>query len=295
MTRHPVHASVPARLARLARFRARLPRVLGAQVEAHAGKRGQSLTEFAITLPVILVIVLFGLDFGRVFLGWVTLTNAAREAANYAAMNPDAWGSRPSAAVQAEYARLVNAETAGANCTMPNPVPVPTFPSGTSLGSPAQVQITCVFHLITPLIGSIVGDLVSVTASSAYPVRSGIIEGIPTPSPAPSTSAAPSTSPAPSASAGASASPTATPGPSPTATASPAPTPTPMCTVPNLRTVKTNVAVATWTGAGFTAGNLIFSPLVGPGNNYTIKDQSLTQGTSVACTTSMVVYDKVQH
>jgi hypothetical protein len=34
---------------------------------------------------------------------------------------------------------------------------------------------------------------------------------------------------------------------------------------------------------------------VGPGNNYSIKDQSLTAGTSVACTSSMVVYDKNHH
>ena len=38
-----------------------------------------------------------------------------------------------------------------------------------------------------------------------------------------------------------------------------------------------------------------FSPLVGPNNNYSIKDQSRTSGTSVACSSSMVVYDKVQH
>src|SRR3954469_8162081 len=151
--------AVPRLLRRLP-LRVRLPEAVARPVRARAGHRGQSLSEFALTLPVVLLLVLFGLDFGRVFLGWVTLTNAAREAANFAAMNPTAWGLHPSATVQAEYARLVAAETTGANCTMPNPVPVPTFPNGTSLGSPANVQITCQFHLITPVIGNILGNLV---------------------------------------------------------------------------------------------------------------------------------------
>jgi Flp pilus assembly protein TadG len=261
-----------------------MPVVLRRHASSRRG-RGQSLTEFALTLPVVLVLVLFGLDFGRVFLGWVTLTNAAREAANFAAMNPSAWGTTPSAPIQAEYARLVAAETVGANCTMPSPVPSPTFPNGKGLGSPAVVQITCHFHLITPVISDIVGTAVSVTASSAFPVRAGLIEGLPTPSPSPS--ASPTTSP----SGGASSSPAASVTPAPSAT----PTPTPMCTVPNLKNLDTSVAPSTWTGAGFTAAQLIFSPLVGPNNNYRINDQSLTAGTSVACSSAMIAYDKVQH
>lgn len=260
----------------------RLPR-------SREGGRGQSLTEFALTLPVVLLLVLFGLDFGRVFLGWVTLTNAVREAANYAAMNPTAWSTPQNLTVQAEYARLVSSETSGANCTMPATVPAPTFPSGTSLGSPARVSITCHFSLITPVISAIVGNSIAVTATSAFPVRSGLISGIPTPSPSPSQ--APSVDP--SASAGASAAPSASP--SSSAIASPSPTPTPMCTVPNFWNQLTNSATSTWVGAGFTAQQLVFSPLVGPNNNYHIKDQSLTAGTSVACSSSMTVYDKVRH
>jgi Flp pilus assembly protein TadG len=263
-----------------------LPRRLS---HARADRRGQSLTEFALTLPVTLVLVLFGLDFGRVFLGWVTLTNATREAANFAAINPDAWGATPNFAVQAEYARLVNAETAGANCTMPSTIPDPTFPSGTSLGSPASVTITCRFHLITPVIGDIVGDVVAVTSTSAFPVRAGIIEGIPTPSPSPT----PTPSPAPTEE-GSSPSPTPTPTPSASPTDSPVPSPTPTCTVPNLYNVQTNSALHDWTTAGFTASQLVFSPLVGPGNNYKIKDQSLIAGSSVFCTSAMTVYDRVQ-
>ena len=141
--------------------------------------RGQGLVEFAITFPVVMLMVLFGVDFGRVFLGWVTLTNAVREAANFAAINPTAWGATGSATAQAEYERLIRAEAAAINCTLPATLPDPTFPNGTAIGSPAVVAITCDFGLITPLIGNIVGNPLDVSASASFPIRSGAIAGTP--------------------------------------------------------------------------------------------------------------------
>jgi Flp pilus assembly protein TadG len=137
--------------------------------------RGQSLVEFAIAFPVVMLMILFGIDFGRVFTGWVTLNNAIREAANFAAINPNAWGSPGSATAQAEFIRLVNAESANINCTLPNPLPVPTFPTGTDIGSPAVVSITCRFSLITPIVGNILGSQINVSASASFPIRSGLI------------------------------------------------------------------------------------------------------------------------
>src|SRR5688500_15784945 len=122
------------------------------------GRLGQSMAEFALTVPMALLMVLFGLDLGRVFLGWVTLNQAAREAANYAAMNPTAWTLPYNIAVQAEYTRLVTAEAADINCAMPVPIPAPAFPNGTNIGAPAVVELHCNFSLITPLIGILTGN-----------------------------------------------------------------------------------------------------------------------------------------
>ena len=60
-----------------------------------------------------------------------------------------------------------------------------------------------------------------------------------------------------------------------------------MCTVPNLKNADSSAATATWTSAGFVANHLTFNPLVPP--HYTIKNQSLTKNTSVACSASMTV------
>lgn len=47
-------------------------------------RKGQTLAEFAITLPILLLLVFGVIEFGRVFQAWVTLQNSARAAARYA-------------------------------------------------------------------------------------------------------------------------------------------------------------------------------------------------------------------
>src|SRR6185295_17072929 len=103
----------------------------------------------------------------------------------YAAMNPDAWSLPYNLTVQAEYTRLVQTEAASINCTLENPVSAPTFANGTSIGAPAAVKLTCGFSLITPFIGMLTGNPIPLTAYSAFPVRAGLIEGIPIPTDTP--------------------------------------------------------------------------------------------------------------
>jgi Flp pilus assembly protein TadG len=232
---------------------------------------GQSLVELALVLPLLMLLLLFGLDFGRVFLGYVNLNNSAKVAANFAAQNPTAWNAAPDAddlAVQAEYQRLVTTDATGTNCTLPSPIPTPTFPGGTGIGSPASVSITCVFTPMTPVIGDIVGDSLNVSASSAFPIRSGVIGGIPVAAVAPTPT------------------PTPTPAPTPTPVVGPSPTPVVMCTVPDLTNKRTNNAQGEWSRAGFT-GLLIFNPLVPP--DYSIGGQSVPSGSSVACGDNITV------
>jgi hypothetical protein len=249
------------------------------------GRLGQSLAEFAMTLPMALLMILFGLDFGRVFLGWVALNQAAREAANYAAMNPEAWTLPYNLTVQAEFARLVTTESSNINCTLQTPVPDPSFPDGTALGAPAVVQLDCRFALITPMIGLITGNPLPVSASSAFPIRSGNIEGVPAPSATPTATPSPSSTPAPTPTPDPGSTPSPTPDPGSTPTPTPVPTPA-MCTVVSLLNDQSNKAQSDWIDAGFT-GQVVFVPLVPP--NYRIQWQSETVGNSILCSSGITV------
>jgi Flp pilus assembly protein TadG len=277
-----------------------------------ARSRGQSMVELALIMPVVLVVILGGIDFGRIFLGWVDLHAMARHAADFAAANPEAWSTvDPDAAAQAEYLRQIQAEATDINCTVPS-VPTPSFPNGVDgtngLGVPVTVSISCSFSLITPLIGDIVGNPVTVTASAAFPVRNGVITGIPTPTPTatptptPGATATPSPTPTPTPTAtpGVTPTPTPTATPEPTATIAPTPTPTPtpaMCVVPNLVGESIKLAGDLWgikghgydDGAQFTT-TLVFSPLVGKNDSGTVISQSIPGGGNRPCaSTAMTV------
>jgi PKD repeat protein len=146
--------------------------------------RGQSLVELVLILPVLLLMVMAALDMGRLFMGWVVLNNAARVGANYAALNPTAWGSPGNSTQQATYATLLtdardDAAIALAGCDAAV-VPAPAFPTGTDVGDYAEVVLDCDFTPLTPIIGDVfasTGNKLGVTARSVFPIRNGIIAG----------------------------------------------------------------------------------------------------------------------
>ena len=82
--------------------------------------RGQTLTEFALILPVFLVMTLAIVDAARMYMAHIALTNGVREAALYATRgNYNAWCRNPSDSSQADS-------------TMPVTVPCPAGVSATN-------------------------------------------------------------------------------------------------------------------------------------------------------------------
>jgi PKD repeat protein len=154
-------------------------------------RSGQSLAEFAIIVPVFLLLVLVATDFGRVYLGWINLQTMARTAANYAANNIDGWEPPfPDIAKQGRYQEIVdNDATFLVGCTLPASVPNPEFPSGYNTGDLVHVSLTCQFGIITPIISQVIGGQIPVTASATMPVKTGVAGGVaggggpPTPAP----------------------------------------------------------------------------------------------------------------
>jgi len=63
--------------------------------------KGQSLVEFALVLPLLLLLVIGAIEFGRLFFIKIALTNAAREGAYYLSLYPDDY-SNAEEAIKAE-------------------------------------------------------------------------------------------------------------------------------------------------------------------------------------------------
>jgi PKD repeat protein len=140
----------------------------------HERSRGQSLTEFALFLPVLLLLVLVALDFGRVYLGWINLQQMTRVAAGFAADNALDWP-----ADQARYEERLRAESTLINCVPDEDTWLPQYGSDISLGQHVTVKIDCEFSLITPIVSQILGNLITASASTTYPIRDGIVGSIP--------------------------------------------------------------------------------------------------------------------
>ena len=188
--------------------------------------RGQSLVEMALITPVLILILLFAIDFGRAFYSWIILQNASRIGANFAGLNSQAWESNPdNAAVVAQYEALIEDDLDNIACELPSgPPPPPTFSDSAAdssssgqtadtaynVGDRATVGLDCIFRPLTPVISGIVGTGVQLSASSEFRVRAGTVAGltnapqIPQPSlPTPTPTATPTPAPTPTGTAGA--------------------------------------------------------------------------------------------
>ena len=98
--------------------------------------RGQSLVEFAILLPLLLVLILTGIDLGRLFYTRIVLTNAAREGAYYYANNPSGY-TLTELETQAELA--ARAEAANSGVTVND---VDFTPTGSGIFSKIEVTVS---------------------------------------------------------------------------------------------------------------------------------------------------------
>lgn len=261
-----------------------------------SGSAGQSVVEFAIVLPVVLLLMLLAVDFGRLFYTSIAVNNAAREAvfiASTAASDPDYRADDFRAAVTAAALRESNAQAQLGEGTMSVSAPVCFRPStaeqldchaaaqfASGIGNQVRVSVEQPFEFITPLVSNAFGgDLAlsaTVTGSVLNPLDATIVAAAVT-SPAPT----PQASPAPIA--------TATPGPTPTPTPAASVAPEKWCTVPDFYHTYFHDPDArqVWhVEAGFTG------ELVDHTGGKKIHTQSQPQGLSVPCDVSMVVSDK---
>jgi Flp pilus assembly protein TadG len=109
-----------------------------------ARDRGTAVVEFALVLPVLLLIVFGIIDFGRALNAQITLTEAAREGVRLAALGYS------DAAIQARVAAAASG-LSGVTVTV-----AASCPPGAGPAADAEVNVNYPFSFITP-IGAVAG------------------------------------------------------------------------------------------------------------------------------------------
>lgn len=166
-------------------MRARIPLALRSE-------RAQGLVEFALVVPLIMLLIIVAVDGGRAVIAYNTLANAARHGARVAAVNqlmPNPqpascnedmpiedisqphWSARACAAQFSMDLKVPPSEVA---ITFSVPTDVPqltcTAPSNLHPGCIATVSLSADWHAITPVVGQLLGTI-HLTASSAMPIE----------------------------------------------------------------------------------------------------------------------------
>ena len=112
----------------------------GGQTGRGRGERGQSLVEFAMVVPLLLLLVFAIIDFGRAFDSWITVTSAAREGARVGA-------------VGADQATIISKVDQAASDLDQSKLTVNVTNAQGAPGSTVSVQVNYAFSFITPIGG----------------------------------------------------------------------------------------------------------------------------------------------
>ncbi|HUY97948.1 MAG TPA: putative Ig domain-containing protein [Verrucomicrobiae bacterium] len=139
-------------------------------------QRGQSLVEFALVAPFVLLLLVGGSDLARAYFVGIQVADGARQAALFAADNPSASPSQIAAVAEKNTgsngsglaATVLDCPVANLSAAIPAAVP---DPNGANGFDDQKVTVTCQLPLLTPLLPS----PVVISASAVGLVQEGVL------------------------------------------------------------------------------------------------------------------------
>ena len=117
-------------------------------------RKGQSVVEFALVLPILVMIVMGIVEFGRIFMAQQIVTNASREGARSAVL--------PSSTSSDVETTVLNYMTSG-GLTGPTNVQMTNVGQTVPTGSATSVNVNYTLSILTGTIIPGLGDSVTIT------------------------------------------------------------------------------------------------------------------------------------
>ncbi len=138
-----------------------MPNKMKINQHKHSRLQGQSLMEMALMLPILLVLIIGALEFGRLFYTKIVLTNAAREGAYYLSTHKsdydDVTGTAPNTLIAAQ---------AEANNSGISNITVDITPKNCCIQGEYSLEVTVNTKVHDLLILGFLGNVFSITATN---------------------------------------------------------------------------------------------------------------------------------
>jgi Flp pilus assembly protein TadG len=115
---------------------------------------GAALVEFALVLPLVLVLLLGLMDFGRAFNHWIDSTHLANVAARYAAVNRNP-GAAEGLTLQEYVQQRASTEELRNGSGHQTPVEIRICVASTNVGDPVTVKATSTWQWLDFLLGRV--------------------------------------------------------------------------------------------------------------------------------------------
>jgi Flp pilus assembly protein TadG len=128
----------------------RIPAAIASRLRRlRGGDSGQTVVEFGLVVPLLCVLVLVFVDFGKAMNYWIDVTHAANEGARLASVNIDVTQPPYNASGASSLQQYIQKELETTELQSGSTVSICT--AGTA-GSPVTVQVTYPYHWI-PFVG----------------------------------------------------------------------------------------------------------------------------------------------
>lgn len=123
-------------------------------------ERGQAMVELALVLPILLILFMGTVEFGRIFHSYLVITNASREGARLATLGSS----------NAEISTRVGLSTTGLDAAKVH-ITVTPDPAQRKTGTLTTVEVRYNISLVFPLFDVFVPDPVPITAKTVMRVE----------------------------------------------------------------------------------------------------------------------------
>jgi Flp pilus assembly protein TadG len=121
-------------------------------------EKGQSLVEFALLIPLLILILMAIIEFGFMFNAYITISNASREGARLGSLGGSDFAVQERVADTTEHLNQSN-------------MSVTVSPSSRSRGDMITVDVIYDYQLITPVISAILNPLIDLQVTTKMRVE----------------------------------------------------------------------------------------------------------------------------